>query len=595
MRRGLFGLISTAAIIATAAVGCTTGGGGSEDYDLPDIPGSDPTAKVMEFSLADYGPKDKALLMVVNAGKDEKDVWGREVEYSVTYKTPTELAKHEVEFNNASSKDETGARLTDDSGDVSVDYLCGYCESVEKFDALVRPGVDPDPSIVDPVAPHWDGKAVGTVAELYPPSVVSPTATSDDKIKVVKVLSDDETVKCNLLAQCNPEGQPVVSTEICKEIANSFGVGGSSIYGAVTKAFGNEWQYSPQGGLDGDTRVNIVICDAAFMRGHGGAVRFCDCFKRSNVYTSNEGEYIFISTDLLVKEDGSWKTGVDQLLRGVLAHQLTHLIEMNNKVIREGAFTDFRLGETSARKAVETAGLSEGYAQLASDICGAGVAGAQDPHKGANAEALDDINLYLGGDSYFEDRSSDSSLVFPQSLFSREQGNYSQGILGSSHMFMLYMLKNFGLTTIGNMVQSSKIGTANVTKYAKVNADQIFSKYCRSVLLSQYAGLPESDSFEYVKVNDINYVAAEGAISMASLPPYSALYTRDVKAGGDKFYMAPWTAKIVGFRGGKDADKSLVVDVEYPALGNVYMWRMNNDGSYSSEIIGVEKQPHRDR
>lgn len=592
MRRGLFGLIGAAAVVATAAVGCSTGGGSAEDYDLPDIPGD--TVKAMEFTLDAYGPTDKAMLMIVNAGKNEKTVYGQDIAVKVNYKTPTTDTGEKVSFKRATARKDVTATATETS-DFSVDYLCGFGESVEKFDALVRPNADPDPSVSDPVTPHWDGKDVGTTAKMFPPSAVSSTFSSDNMITVMKVLSDDESSKCNILAQCNASTEAIVPTEVCKQIATVFGVGSSSVYSVVTKNLGNEWKYSPAGGLDGDSRVNIVICDSSVMNGHLAAVRFCDCFKKKSVYNSNEGEYIYLSTELLKDSSGEWLSGVSQLLTGELAHQLAHLILTNNKVIQEGAFTDFRLGESSARKSVETASLSEGYAHLAADLCGAGVSGAQNSAKGADIYALDDINMYLGNDSYFEERDSSYSVSFPQSLFSREQGNFSQQFYGGSHMFMLYLLKNFGLTTISEMAQSTATGTANLTKYTDEDAAQIFSKYCRSVFLSQYADLPEADAFSYIKVNSANYVNSDQEIYLTTLPPYAALYTRKVEKGEESAYMAPWTAQLIGFKGGEETGKSLIVDVEYPTLGNVYMWRMNNDGSYSKEVVGVEKQIERGR
>ena len=51
MHRGLFGLMSTAALIASVVAGCSSGGGTAADFDLPELPGATPTVKTMEFAL----------------------------------------------------------------------------------------------------------------------------------------------------------------------------------------------------------------------------------------------------------------------------------------------------------------------------------------------------------------------------------------------------------------------------------------------------------------------------------------------------------------------------------------------------------------
>lgn len=619
--------MSTAALIASVVAGCSSGGGTAADFELPELPGATPTVKTMEFTLEKYGLADNAVVLVSTTGKDETYDKTKDVTLTTSYvnaeaeesaeKYAEETAGKNTLLDEGDEAADEGGDEEEQVGDMRYNYRCAFQDSVKYVNRLLADGASHKDSQPATLA-RFDGQDVGYISKVYPPSVVTKSGTS---IYVKKIVDDKYTANCNILYQCDKDGTTDVQEylgefgiDLAKAFDDNVNGTGKGIYQTLTEAFGHEWRYSPSGGRDGDQRINIVICDNDAMGGHLGAVRFCDAFPASQVATSNAGEFIFLNATKmagLYQSETTGKLGIgveiiaidpetDEPIYGYygptseftdsLAHQLTHLIEMNSKVIHEGKFDDFELGETKAADTVERIGISEGLGELAGEICGGGVNG--DIYSWW--WSVNDINIFMGGEDWqtgVENSVCAYNNLYQNggSIFSNDRGNTSECVYGGSHMFMLWLYENFGLTNISKILKSPDTGMTNLASAMGEEANELFHGFNRMVYLCQYDNAPED-----AQINSLPVPIVRGTATIdESIPGISVLYDHTLR-NDETMAVAPWSAKLIGIRPGEESERNLKVKVRFPANGGVSVFRLKN-GDFVEDVEGVEVRDNQDR
>ncbi len=597
MRRGLFGLMSTAALIASVVTGCSSGGGTASDYTLPELPGATPTSKIMEFSIDDYSTTDNAMLLLTTTGKEETSRKEKDIHITTSYKADVPMEASSV-AKNMEVMAEDGDGDGDGDEDTPVDlvnpniYRCGLYDSVKNFKKLLKnktnsKGVEPA------VAARFDDADMGKVYKVYPPSIVANSGNSKP-IYVTKVVDSNDTVNCNILSECDETGHVTCELgDLGKKIAQAFDSGSSfsskGIYRSVTDLYGTEWRYTPEGGRDGDKRVNIVFCNNEAMSGRYGAVRLCDAFKGSELMTSNSGEFIFVNYNLLVQPLLEKEAGdVDTKLMGTLAHQLAHLIEINSKIVNENLFENFTVGETDALEAMERHGISEGLAEVAEDICGAGVGQAQNSNPdngGADPISYSDIYAYINPSNSFNGTVSGTNASFKDGIFAVDRGE-GGCVNGGSHLFMLYLMKQFGADALTKIMKSPNTGMLNVAKIVETDADKLYHNFNRSVYLSRFSNAPVDCGFEYLKGAG-NYVHYNGSVGLYEMFDNVNIYEHKIN-NEETVTMKPWSAMLVGLESGDNSNRKLTVKVRLPYTSNASLFRMKNGNSFAKEIEGKE-------
>ena len=620
MRRGLFGLMSTAALIASVVAGCSSGGGTAADFELPELPGATPTVKTMEFALEDYGMSDNAVVLVSATGKDETYAKSKNVTVTAEY-TGAEADAKAFAAKNALLDDEGGDGGDSGDGgsnpedeDLEYNFRCSFIDSVRALPNQIVAGVNSKD--IHPLSlGKFDGQYVGYTNTLNPPSDVGK---SGSPIYVTKVVDDKYTVNCNILCQSDGEGNTAYlvgdyGVKLAKAFDSNCFDNGKGIYKAVTEAFGTEWRYSPAGGRDGDKRINIVLCDNVAMGGHFGGVRLCDAFKPSQVATANAGEFIFLNVDylesgVLATEDPETgeiiSSSPSTRTLDTLAHQLTHLIEVNTKICHEGQFDDFVLGETDPVKALERVGISEGLGELATDLCGGGVRNHND------FTVFNEMNVFMGGDDWqaqiFENTETMWSIFRDEvvytkdgSIFCNDRGDTEHCVYGGSHMFILWLLNNFGQAKINAIMKSTDTGMENISSIVGKDIKTLFHGFNRAVYLCQFNNAPSADQFSYIRpgVPCCMYPTPQpdGSIKMEakSLPGVKVLFDRRLRLNED-LTIEPWSAKLIGFRPGDTSSGTLNLKVRYPANGGVSVFRLTN-GLLVEDVAGVELPDNQDR
>ncbi len=645
--RGLFGWMSAATLIASVMAGCSNGGGDATQFELPELPGATPEYCVMKYAVPNYGLNDKVVVMISNTGKDETSAktrtlsvissFGQDNTESISF--DSKVADHRLnpvtdklgvsleEDGDEGGGDEGGGDEGGGDDTILPTYRCGMYKSVKAFDRLINR--DALKVAQDDVLGRWavpiGDLSKGETVSLYPPSALSPTASG--RFYATKMLDNEDTQHCNILCESNADGQAIIDGELyLRNLAKAFDSGhplspSQGIYKTVTNAFGNEWLYTPEGGKDGDKRVNIVLCSNETMAYHLGAVRFCDAFDRKVVATSNEGEFIYINAEKLIKDEDIVNGNVSIYVLGTLAHQMAHLAEMNSKICQDNQFLNFTLGETKATDAYERFGLSEGYAEYAADLCGAGVAGSQndDPYTGgADLSTVLDIMEFIDdqetgqdakfnrqarfmamakdggeGDEEEEENSNVTSVPFNNgSIFYNDEGKEDRNTYALSHLFVLNLVQRFGQEKVCSLVSSHDTGIENVVDILGEEMRDLYHNFWKSTYLAQFSGASSKYSFAYLDFGNINYVYGDSSSGSDEAIPY-LLKGRTIDgscsiSGKTDFKLKNWSAYSFAMEGGRDdedGDGTLYMKFKVPANGDISVFELKN-GVYSGEITG---------
>ncbi|MBQ7529650.1 hypothetical protein IJT10_07085, partial [bacterium] len=376
MRKNIFSWMAIA-ICAAAATGCGSSGSDATSYVVPSIPGVSASEKLVTFSVKDYEKTDNCRLVISTVGKSEDDTAAKRVYVS----SDTSYAEPDAAVASAKIAQERTKKID------SKPSACGFSAVLHKVAPaqLVTSYKDDNPGVDDSKVRFLEPQ------DNAEPSVDFIWATfngENKQVPVCKVLKDSETVHCNIISYAVTDSrgiyQPVVSVEDAKMIAELFDSYNPNdptgknrgIYEQITTEIGHEW--IKNGGRDGDPKVNIILLPNDLMvvsSGGGsdestesdssgdststdakirvlaandegseeeiiyGAVNPLDEFvpvEGNNPNYSNGGEFIYINYEALLADNSNGMTKVD--LATTLAHQFTHLVQLNASVCHDGRF-----------------------------------------------------------------------------------------------------------------------------------------------------------------------------------------------------------------------------------------------------------------
>ncbi len=265
-----------------------------------------------------------------------------------------------------------------------------------------------------------------------------------------------------------------------KELAAAFD---ATIYPRVTQVFGTP----PDPGIDGDPRVYVVISPAVDNFGtDAGLMGYFwsrDVHPRSggqgNVRDhSNEKEVIFL-TDQIFKQK-PWTT------YGTLAHEFTHLVVYNQKVL------------LPARTTPEETWLDEGIAMLAMDLCGYGL-------RDGNDEVAKDI-------AFFQANPEKYSLT---DWFRNPRG-FSYG---QSYLFTRYLYDRYEAGMIRDLIRSPQVGVTGVEQALAprgISFEDVFSDWS---IANAISGLGLTSEARYSYASEINLRGNYGSVQLKGIQP----------------------------------------------------------------------------
>jgi hypothetical protein len=297
----------------------------------------------------------------------------------------------------------------------------------------------------------------------------------------------------------------------------------ATIYPRVTQVFGAP----PEPGIDGDPRVYVVISQAVdnFGKDAGlmGYFWSRDVHARSggqgNVRDhSNEKEIIFL-TDQIFKQK-PWTT------YGTLAHEFTHLVVYNQKVL------------VPARTTPEETWLDEGIAMLAMDLCGYGL-------RDGNDEVAKDI-------AFFQANPEKYSLT---DWFRNPRG-FSYG---QSYLFTRYLYDRYEAGMIRDLIRSPQVGVTGVEQALAprgISFEDVFSDWS---IANAISGLGVTQEARYSYAPEINLRGNYGSVQLKGIQPRPldgpADVTGPTRAWGTAYYLL-----------GSPQDRTWTMDVR-PGLG----------------------------
>jgi len=565
MRTTFLGWISAATLGALMVAGCSSGGGDASSFHYDPPPGGPPppAMKSMEFDLPAYNPGDQAVLVFTPVSEDEFD------ETANTITVNSLHARAQAETRQARSSAPSGAGWKD---------RCGMSHSVARFEEMH--GVDRARARSEALRPRavkarWDGLPKGSIDTLISPMQSDPEVTID----VTKVLDDSQTVRCNILAE------PGLLTEAdAQRIAQIFdssnpfdpsAPGAIGLYDRITGLCGHEWNSNPVGGLDGDTRVNLVFCSAATMgEGLSGLVRFEDSFTSEIAPSSNQGEYVYINYEFLGVPGGSDLQNYS--LYHTLAHEFLHVVQMNTKVGQDGTFPDFDPDTPDVNLTAyllwERRTMAEGFCETMATLCGFGVHRAMDssPTGGAEGLSYDAINMFLGAESVFF-----PGVTGPTTLGSNFWTPFLEfettDPYGIGHLFGLHLVNKYGAATWGRLTSSHEIGLENLSTVLGEEPELVFHDFNISLHASSLTGTPAKYDLAQLRPGGVNYYRdlwSEGNPLFHVLPAAGFVSSTPATANVEST-TPPWATILLRFLGGEGRPLSQYVILPAKAQANL--------------------------
>lgn len=243
-----------------------------------------------------------------------------------------------------------------------------------------------------------------------------------------------------------------------------------TIYPSVTRTFG----LPPEPGVDGDLPIYVVISPAVdnFGKDAGlmGYFWSRDLHARTN---SNQKEIIFL-TDQIFKQK-PWTTF------GTLAHEFTHLVVYNQKVLAPN------------RNVPEETWLDEAFAMLAMDLCGWGL-------RNGNEEIARDI-----------ERFQTSPEQFSLTDWGRNPKGFSYGL---SYLFSRYLYDRYSESMIRDVLRSPQVGVSGVEQALGPRGagfQEIFSDWAIATAIS---GMNLTTDKRYSFAPEINLRGKYGSVQL---------------------------------------------------------------------------------
>lgn len=538
MRRYIFGWMAVALVVASAA-GCGGNGGDASNYVVPDIPSVSDSQRTVSYLVEDFQKGDDCHLVISTNAKTAENRDLRKVTVS-----------SDVDYSVSSSPKQFLAK--DDEAEAYAPMACGFAEA-----AIDISTANESETVTDATTTaRFDSMEKGNVEWIW--AAFNGTA---QKVYVKKVLGNTETTYCNILSSATIDETDRYATELTEAqalaVAQAFD---KEIYERVTKVCGYEWNTG--GGRDGDRRVNIVFLRDEQMKKQDnssiyGYVSVRDLLPRvSDEYNakvqknySNGGEYIYLNYDVLFGGDADAGLNVEEI-KTVLAHEFTHLTQLNQKVAKNGSFAGLgQIGTDSSVAALYAAMgdpvLTEGLADLAADLCGFGVtyADGKTSGKAASQLSLDSIYRYMNGKSTFAtEGSKDAPTIFPTAFFDTE----AKDLAGMGHLFGLHILGYYGKDTLSKLYKSPDCGVELLEGALGEPVNDIMHRYDMAVSLSGLGSLPTQYAkyeIPYVNLGGSNvYLASDGSIKSVNInkavdTDYRIVYP---KLSASQFEVLPW-------------------------------------------------------
>ncbi len=542
MRRYIFGWMAVALVVASAA-GCGGNGGDASNYVVPDIPPVSDSQRTVSYLVEDFQKGDDCHLVISTNAKTAENRDLRKVTVS-----------SDVDYSVSSSPKQFLAK--DDEAEAYAPMACGFAEAAIDISTAEETATEGSARINHGASASFDSMKKGDVEWIW--AAFNGTA---QKVYVKKVLDSDPTTHCNILSSATKDETGNYATELTEAqalaVAQAFD---NEIYDQVTKVCGYEWNTG--GGRDGDRRVNIVFLRDEQMKKQDGStiygfVSVRDLLPRvSDEYSakveknySNGGEYIYLNYDVFFGGATDAALGGEEF-KTALAHEFTHLTQLNQKVAKNGFFTD--LGQVNAYSsvaalysAVGDPTLTEGLAEVGADLCGFGVnyADGKTSGKAASQLSLDSIYRYMNGKSTFAtEDSKDAPTIFPTAFFDTE----AKDLAGMGHLFGLHILGYYGKDTLSKLYKSPDCGVELLEGALGEPVNDIMHRYDMAVSLSGLGSLPTQYAkyeIPYVNLGGSNvYLASDGSIKSVNInkavdADYRIVYP---KLSASQFEVLPW-------------------------------------------------------
>lgn len=574
MRRYIFGWMAVALVVASAA-GCGGNGGDASNYVVPDIPPVSDSQRTVSYLVEDFQKGDDCHLVISTNAKTAENRDLRKVTVS-----------SDVDYSVSSSPKQFLAK--DDEAEAYAPMACGFAEA-----AIDISTANESETVTDATTTaRFDSMEKGKVDWIW--AAFNGTA---NQVYVKKVLDSNQTTHCNILSSATKDETGNYAPELTEAqalaVAQAFD---NEIYDQVTKVCGYEWNTG--GGRDGDKRVNIVFLRDEQMKKQDGStiygfVSVRDLLPRvSDEYSakveknySNGGEYIYLNYDVFFGGATDAALGGEEL-KTALAHEFTHLTQLNQKVAKNGSFTD--LGQVNAYSsvaalysAVGDPTLTEGLAEVGADLCGFGVkyADGKTSGKAASQLSLDSIYRYMNGKSIFaSENSKDAPTVFPTAFFDEE----AVDVAGMGHLFGLHVLGYYGEDTLSKLYKSSEYGVDMLESVFDESANDVMHRYDMAVALSGLGSIPAKYAkyeIPYVNLGGSNsYLNANGTLSSINIA--KAIDT-DYRVVDPKlvstFEVLPWLNCLIHLRCSASAPLSVRAVVSKSAQTNLIHVDENGD------------------
>lgn len=576
MRRYIFGWMAVALVVASAA-GCGGNGGDASHYVVPDIPSVSDSQRTASYLVEDFQKGDDCHLVISTNAKTAQSRDARKVSVST-----------DVNYGQGASAKQLLAK--DEDTETYAPIACGFAEAAADISDVEE--IESDAGTNSTASARFDGVDEGHVDWIW--AAFNGTA---NQVYVRKVLADENTAHCNILSSTTLDDTDHYVADMTKEqalaVAQAFD---NEIYNQITKVCGYEWNSG--GGQDGDKRVNIVFLRDEHMKKQDGStiygfVSVRDLLPRvSDEYSakveknySNGGEYIYLNYDLFFGGDTDATLNTEDL-KTALAHEFTHLTQLNQKVAKNGSFAG--LGQINPNSSVATLYaavgepvLTEGLAELGADLCGFGVkyADGKTSGKAASQLSLDAIYRYMNGKSVFaSEGTSGAPTVFPTAFFDEE----AVDVAGMGHLFGLHVLGYYGEDALSKLYKSSEYGVDLLESALGEPANDVMHRYDMAVALSGLNSIPSKYAkyeIPYVNLGGSNsYMSGSDAVSSLNIAKAVDADYRVVDPKlASTFEVLPWLNCLVHLRCSASAPLSVRTVVPKSAQTNLIHVDENGD------------------
>ncbi|MNR84074.1 Neutral metalloprotease precursor [compost metagenome] len=297
-----------------------------------------------------------------------------------------------------------------------------------------------------------------------------------------------------------------------QELATMFD---ATIFPRVSQSFGAP----PSPGIDQDPRIYVVISPAVdnFGKDSGlmGYFWSRDLYQREH---SNEKEIIFL-TDKIFKHK-PWTT------YGTLAHEYTHLVVYNQKVL------------VPKRTAAEETWLDEAMAMLAMDLCGFGL-------RNGNDQIAKDIDKFQANPDKF-------SLTD----WFRNPDGFSYGL---SYLFARYLYDRYSEGMIRDLLRAPQVGVSGIEQALSSRGISFEDLYSDWSIANAISGLGITTDPRYSYAPEVNLRGSYGAIQLKGIQPRPLEGPSDVTGP-----QRPWGTSY--YLLGSSQERTWTMDVR-PGLG----------------------------